>query len=364
METSEVPPIVHEVLRSPGHSLDSETCTFMESRLAYQLSQTREQPKNLPVVQTNLKVGQPGDRYEREADYVADEVMQIPGLIATFGLRQSVDYDFRRVRVHTDTEAAESAQALNARAYTVGTHIVFGTGQYAPGTLWGKRLLAHELTHVVQEMGEVRSYVIRRANLYSHGFPPYNTETEEIDALRGGRWQPTRRDFASTAGGIGLGITSFGQLLGWINQQSQRSITNLNLIGHSNQNQFAFSGQVIFTTGGVSLNVGSALTQENLTAYSSQITNLNLRNRFAPGANITLYSCYTGNEPEFLQQIANTFRVCTRGFTSALHWCLTWQQSGDTRTIREDVRGQVTTGTCPGEIGLSHLSPDVQQCPQ
>jgi len=91
-----VPPIVHEVLRSSGQPLDSATRAFMEPRLGH---------------------------------------------------------EFSRVRVHTDTRAAESAQAVNALAYTVGQNLVFNQGQYAPGTLGGKRLLAHELTHVAQQSG-------------------------------------------------------------------------------------------------------------------------------------------------------------------------------------------------------------------
>ena len=55
------------------------------------------------------------------------------------------------VRVHTDATAARSASALGARAYTVGTDVVFGAGQYRPGTRAGDRLLAHELVHVVQQ---------------------------------------------------------------------------------------------------------------------------------------------------------------------------------------------------------------------
>ena len=60
-------------------------------------------------------------------------------------------HDFRNVRVHTDARAAESAGALNANAYTVGNHVVFGNGNYLPGTSTGQQLLAHELTHVVQQ---------------------------------------------------------------------------------------------------------------------------------------------------------------------------------------------------------------------
>ncbi len=89
-----VPPIVHEVLRSPGQPLDAETRAFMEPR---------------------------------------------------FG------HDFSRVRVHMDATAAESARAVNARAYTVGRNVVFGANQYAPGTHEGRRLITHELTHVVQQ---------------------------------------------------------------------------------------------------------------------------------------------------------------------------------------------------------------------
>src|SRR5947209_15066228 len=64
-------------------------------------------------------------------------------------------HDFSRVRVHTDSRAAESAQAINALAYTVGRNVVFGRGQYAPGTSEGSKLLAHELTHVVQTSSKI-----------------------------------------------------------------------------------------------------------------------------------------------------------------------------------------------------------------
>lgn len=59
--------------------------------------------------------------------------------------------DFSRVRVHTDARAAESARAVNARAYAVGQEIVFGAREFAPSTPAGKRLIAHELTHTLQQ---------------------------------------------------------------------------------------------------------------------------------------------------------------------------------------------------------------------
>jgi len=87
------PPLVHEVLQSSGQPLDSSTREFMESR---------------------------------------------------FG------YDFSPVRLHTDARAEESARELNAHAYTVGGDIAFGARQFTPHTADGRRLLAHELTHVIQ----------------------------------------------------------------------------------------------------------------------------------------------------------------------------------------------------------------------
>lgn len=95
-----VPSIVNRALMAPGHSLDAQTRGFMEPR---------------------------------------------------FG------HDFSSVRVHTDSLAGESARSVNALAYTLGSHVVFGAGQYAPHSAAGRRLLAHELTHVVQQRGQEHS---------------------------------------------------------------------------------------------------------------------------------------------------------------------------------------------------------------
>ena len=134
-----------------------------------------------------LRVSRPGDTHEREADRVADQVMRMPDPQARHqdaggeqGLVQAEEVagasaataarggqplsdslrsyfeprfgqDFSDVRVHSDRSAAEAARAVNARAFTAGRDIVFGEGQYTPNTTGGKRLLAHELTHVVQQ---------------------------------------------------------------------------------------------------------------------------------------------------------------------------------------------------------------------
>jgi len=96
--SSEAPPIVHEALRSPGQPLAPATRTVMEA---------------------------------------------------------SFRQDFSGVRVHSDGTAAASARAVGARAYTVGSDVVFGESQYAPAGAAGQRLLAHELAHVVQQRGAV-----------------------------------------------------------------------------------------------------------------------------------------------------------------------------------------------------------------
>jgi Domain of unknown function (DUF4157) len=72
-----------------------------------------------------------------------------PGVRAR--MEQSLGHDFGDVRVHTDRQAADSAASVQAKAYTAGSNVVFGDGQYAPGTADGDRTLAHELTHVVQQ---------------------------------------------------------------------------------------------------------------------------------------------------------------------------------------------------------------------
>ena len=67
------------------------------------------------------------------------------------GMEQALGADLSDVRVHADGAAATSAQSVQAHAYTVGNEVVFGAGQYQPGSATGQRTLAHELTHVVQQ---------------------------------------------------------------------------------------------------------------------------------------------------------------------------------------------------------------------
>ncbi|MBV7337531.1 DUF4157 domain-containing protein [Chloroflexi bacterium TSY] len=150
------------------------------------------------LIQPKLTIGQPNDKYEQEADRVADAVMQMadpngvgaqefkdrgellqkkgtsppasatpPALEARIqaarvgghplstAMRAFFEprfgYDFSGVRVHTDARAARAAQEIQAQAFTMNQNIVFGQGQYAWNTNRGRRLLAHELTHVIQQ---------------------------------------------------------------------------------------------------------------------------------------------------------------------------------------------------------------------
>jgi hypothetical protein len=156
------PPIVHEVLQSPGQSLDPETRVFMER-----------------------------------------------------GFRQ----DFSRVRVHTDARAAESARAVSAHAYTVGRHVVFGAGRYAPYTSRGRSLLRHELTHVVQqhaapftggelEIGETADAAEREAARVGSADVAEPTRVEKTSPSRlQGSWDWERAGWGTLIGtGVGAAL--------------------------------------------------------------------------------------------------------------------------------------------------------------
>jgi hypothetical protein len=98
--------------------------------------------------------GQPIDQADTVPASV-DQVLASPGRPLDPALQQDMEHrfghDFSQVRVHSSLAAKQSAREVNAKAYTVGHHVVFGEGHYSPGTHEGRRLIAHELTHVVQQ---------------------------------------------------------------------------------------------------------------------------------------------------------------------------------------------------------------------
>jgi hypothetical protein len=93
----------------------------------------------------------------REAPASVHEVLRAPGQPLDAATRAYFEplfgQDFSGVRVHTGTSAAQSAREVNAHAYTLGQNMVFDAGRFAPRTHEGQRLIAHELTHVVQQSG-------------------------------------------------------------------------------------------------------------------------------------------------------------------------------------------------------------------
>jgi hypothetical protein len=173
-------------------------------------------PAGPAEMQAKRSIGASKDPLEQEADRVADQVLTAPlnsavsvappriqrfsgqttgqmdtapanvyHVLASSGrpmepaLRQDMEqcfgYDFSRVRVHTGAAAEQSAREVNANAYTAGHNIVFGTGRFAPGTHEGKRLLAHELTHVVQQSGSDGSS--KQTYAGQHIMPSLNSRT-------------------------------------------------------------------------------------------------------------------------------------------------------------------------------------------
>jgi hypothetical protein len=101
--------------------------------------------------------GASGEQPMTAAPTSVDHALASPGRPLEQGLQQDMErrfgHDFSRVRVHSGTTAENSARDIEAHAYTVQSDIVFGRGRFAPETVEGRRLLAHELTHVVQQGG-------------------------------------------------------------------------------------------------------------------------------------------------------------------------------------------------------------------
>ena len=97
----------------------------------------------------------PGGAHEADPAPVLDRLgsgQALPGAVRT-RMESAFGTDFGAVRLHADAEAAQVSQELNARAFTLGTHVAFGASEFRPGTIAGDALIAHELAHVVQQGG-------------------------------------------------------------------------------------------------------------------------------------------------------------------------------------------------------------------
>jgi Domain of unknown function (DUF4157) len=223
------------------------------SRPGFDFSRIRVHATALPAIQKKLTVNTPGDSYEQEADRVSQFVMQMPGpqlqrscacggtcsdcqnKTATAPLQmkaarpgspaqaeappivhdvlrspgQPLDaatrsfmeprfgWDFSRVRIHSDTAAQQSAREVNARAYTVGNDVVFGSGSFAPASVEGRDLMAHELTHTIQQSSSAADHASAPARAGS-------ASTQSVPALNRAPLQISRQP--SQGGGAAPGM--------------------------------------------------------------------------------------------------------------------------------------------------------------
>ena len=138
-------PVVADVVSAGGQPLPLAVRTSFEAGFAaLGLSSVGLAP---PTLRRASSVSRPDDPAEAQAESLASRLSDAtPRSVSV-----TAGPDFSRVRIHTDGHAARSAAAVHAAAYTVGQHIVFGTGSYDPDSDRGRRLLAHELTHVLQQ---------------------------------------------------------------------------------------------------------------------------------------------------------------------------------------------------------------------
>lgn len=150
-KTATVPPIVHEVLRSPGRPLDKKMRESMELGFSYDFSRVPANSVGPQASSVDIKIGPVNDRYEQDAEKTAGRIMGVSPIDVRRSTKVPPDFNFDQVRIHTDTRAAESARAMNAKAFTLGRNVVFASGQFSPCTADGQRLLAHELVHVLQQ---------------------------------------------------------------------------------------------------------------------------------------------------------------------------------------------------------------------
>jgi Domain of unknown function (DUF4157) len=123
-------------------------------------------PKSASNPQPRIQRTPVAPRVSRSAPPIVHQVLRTPGQPLTPAARAIFEprlgYDLSRVRIHADAQAAESAESVNARAYTVANQIVFAPGQYGHTNPDRARLLAHELTHVIQQSASPAAHILRR----------------------------------------------------------------------------------------------------------------------------------------------------------------------------------------------------------
>jgi hypothetical protein len=277
-------------------------------------------------------------------------------------------HDLGAVRVHVGALAGESARAVDARAFTVGSHIVFGHGSYAPHTASGRGLLAHELVHVVQQdRSQVRR--VQRAMIWSSGYTnPYPNFGAEVLSNKAQQWWPSSTDFEKTAGlaGGGTGASTLAALLGFIEQQAVGSISDLGIIGHGNATSASLGG-TLKPGDNVYFKDDAIIDAVTLARPTVAPRVAKVRDRFKADGTITLYACHSGASKSLLEAVSGAFNVCARGFSEELVSCLWWYETkpptlgGRGRMSPKSKAG--TTVDCEGFANdITKLTPDTVAC--
>ena len=425
-----------------------------------------------PTIQTKLKIGEPNDKFEQEADRVADEVMRMPepdpvnqmelakpssgqgiqrfcpeckeelyrqlivgakmeeqetlqtkGNIGhtptevTSGLESRIQslkgrgepmpksvrsffeprfgVNFSGVRVHADRQAAQLTQAINARAFTVGRDVAFEGGQYAPNSIEGRQLLAHELVHAIQQSGSENgqqycpntlqistpslSHLNENSNfpmiqrqkrmrkkaagkqliIIANGYPGYRSDKKEVEASQKGLWFPNTPDFSATASDTQKrfsGARTADEFFGALQSEKNR-IKRVAFIGHGNPSGLGLSGKPMsfFEKG---------LTKSDITRWQQSI-NKDIKPKLSKDTTLDLFACNTAIGGGFMKALAQSLGVCVRGFTGQVFWCLGFNKV-HTITSRGRIADSRVKTDCSGKgwfKGVNKLTPPSKICP-
>lgn len=375
-------------------------------------------PKAPPRLRATLAVSMPGDVYEREADEVAERVTGAPGpqpgrdsfsprradghafdgslqakhvraddagevaappsaheVLGSPGrpldpatrafMEPRFGHDFGRVRVHTDERASESAREVDALAYTVGRDIVFRGGNYAPGTPRGDKLLAHELTHVIQQ-GASRPALMRQTAgtpaveprtyifLYGSGQLNPTTSSHHQGSLEGGGnfylAAKTKRD--AVVAGLGADASKHNIVFGYtpteaevktfLNVKYAAPVEEIHIFSHGWPGGTNLGGPNPTGARPASETPGEKeqrwLEKEDMAEFDIN---------FAPSAKIVLYGCNIGNAADaagnvpFAQEVSDAFGVPVTASTTSSHF---ERKGGGTQQV-PDKPGKMQTYT-------------------
>jgi len=144
---------VQRAINSAQTPIIQRLCPECEKKLQRQPMSEDEEEKSVQPQSANGQASAASSHVEANISAMKGGGSPLPESARHF-FESRFGADFGQVRIHTDSRTAETSKSINARAFTVGSDIAFGAGQYAPGTSSGKSLLAHELTHVVQQQGD------------------------------------------------------------------------------------------------------------------------------------------------------------------------------------------------------------------